>query len=223
MHSILLVEDDEELANLVGDFLRSHGFEVDEVRRGDIAPDRILATQPDAVLLDLMLPGLDGMEVCRRARAGGYRGAIVMLTARGDAIDEIMGLQVGADDYLTKPVRPRVLLAHLQAVLRRFQPTTRKLTMGRLALDLAARTVEMDGEEVALTTADFELLAVLASRSGQVLSRDELSVELRGFPWDGLDRSIDLRVSRLRKRLGDDGSIIKSVRGSGYLLVPAVE
>ena len=164
MHDILLVEDDEELAGLVTDFLTSHGFTVDLLRRGDPAPARILETQPDAVLLDLMLPGLDGMEVCRRARAGGYNGAIVMLTARGDAIDEILGLQVGADDYLTKPVRPRVLLAHLQAVLRRFQPSTRKLTLGRLCLDLGARTVELDGEPVSLTTADFELLAVLANR-----------------------------------------------------------
>ncbi|MEZ4316394.1 MAG: response regulator [Myxococcota bacterium] len=223
MPALLLVEDDATLVDLVGGFLRSHGFTVDTEMRGDRAVDRIVEGRPDLVLLDLMLPGLDGMEVCRQARERGFAGAIVMLTARGDDLDEILGLQVGADDYLAKPVRPRVLLARVQAVLRRMQPREATLSRGRLMLDLAAREARLDGERVSLTTAEFDLLAVLARNAGEVLSRDDLSLELRGIPWDGLDRSIDLRVSRLRKRLGDDDAeIVKSVRGSGYLLVPDV-
>ncbi|MCB9679621.1 MAG: response regulator [Alphaproteobacteria bacterium] len=222
MSQILLVEDDPQLVELVGEFLRSHAYSVEVETRGDTAVSRILALDPELVLLDLMLPGLDGMEVCRQARERGYHGAIVMLTARGDAIDEILGLQVGADDYLAKPVRPRVLLAHVQAVLRRTQPPKRTVQRGRLELDHASRTVRLDGNPVDLTTAEFELLAVMAARAGEILSRDDLSLALRGFEWDGVDRSIDLRVSRLRKKLDDDGAIIKSVRGSGYLLVPEV-
>lgn len=220
--TLLLVEDDAALATLVADFLRSNGFEVDSEPRGDAAVDRILEGDYGLVLLDLMLPGLGGMEVCRQVRQRGYRGAVVMLTARGDALDEIMGLQIGADDYLTKPVRPQVLLAHVRAVLRRLEVPARAIDRGRLQLDLARRQVVLDGVALELTTADFELLAVLADAPGVVLSRDDLSLALRGFPWDGLDRSIDLRVSRLRRRLGDDGTMIKSVRGSGYLLVTDV-
>lgn len=219
---ILLVEDDPQLVELVGEFLRSHGFHVDVVMRGDEAVDRVLATLPALVLLDLMLPGLDGMEVCRRIRQRGFSGAVVMLTARGDAVDEILGLQVGADDYLAKPVRPRVLLARVQAVLRRTDGPRRHVRLGRLELDHASRRVLLDGDEVDLTTAEFELLAVLAEEAGSVLSRDALSRALRGVDWDGVDRSIDLRVSRLRRKLGCDGSVIKSVRGEGYLLVPEV-
>lgn len=219
---ILLVEDDPQLVELVGDFLRSHGYVVDVVMRGDEAVDRILGTPPSLVLLDLMLPGLDGMEVCRRVRQRGFPGAVVMLTARGDAIDEILGLQYGADDYLAKPVRPRVLLARVQAVLRRTLATVRRQRLGRLVVDHGSRTVLLDGVEVDLTTAEFELLAVLVEGVGTVLSRDALSRALRGVDWDGVDRSIDLRVSRLRRKLGCDGSIVKSVRGEGYLLVSEV-
>jgi DNA-binding response OmpR family regulator len=223
MTSILLVEDDTTLAALVRDFLGSHGFTVSVEGRGDRAVDAVQVARPDLVLLDLMLPGLDGLEVCRRLRSAGFAGAILMLTARGEDLDEILGLQGGADDYLTKPVRPRVLLARVQAALRRLQPREATITRGRLLLDLARRAATLDGEDLALTTAEFELLVVLARRAGEVLSRDDLSLELRGVAWDGLDRSIDLRVSRLRKRLGDEQGVwIKSVRGSGYLLVPAL-
>lgn len=222
MARILLVEDDAQLAGLVGDFLRSHGFEVLVEMRGDTAADRVFAEAPELVLLDLMLPGLDGMEVCRQVRERGFSGAIVMLTARGDAIDEILGLEVGADDYLAKPAHPRRLLARVKAVLRRTSGPKRQVELGRLTLDHASRTVSLDGEPVDLTTAEFELLAVLAAEPGEVHSRDALSQALRGIPWDGIDRSVDLRVSRLRRKLGDDGSIVKSVRGAGYLLVPEV-
>lgn len=222
MARVLLVEDDPALVGLIGDFLRGHGYDVDVQTRGDEAVGRILETSPDLVLLDLMLPGLDGMEVCRRVRAQGHGGAIVMLTARDDSLDEILGLEFGADDYLTKPVRPRVLLAHVQAVLRRLQPSSRRITRGALELDTASRRVTLRDEPVDLTTAEFELLAELAVHAGEVRSRDELSMALRGCLWDGVDRAIDLRVSRLRRKLGDDGTILKSVRGSGYLLVPEV-
>ncbi|MBX2802714.1 MAG: response regulator [Myxococcales bacterium] len=222
MSEILLVEDDPKLVELVSSFLRSHGYTVHVEMRGDTAAERIRQISPDLILLDLMLPGLDGIEVCRRARSSGYAGAIVMLTARGDAIDEILGLQTGADDYLAKPVRPQVLLAHIQAVLRRMQTPRRQIVCGRLTLDMTTRSVALDDDFVPLTTAEFELLAELATQAGQVVSRDHLSMALRGFPWDGMDRSIDLRVSRLRRKLGCDGSIVKSIRGAGYLLVPKV-
>lgn len=222
MTQILLVEDDAKLVDLVTEYLTGHGFEVDVERRGDTAVQRILGDEPALVLLDLMLPGLDGMEVCRQVRRSGFAGAVIMMTARGDAIDEILGLEVGADDYLTKPVRPRVLLAHVQAVLRRTQGARAEVKAGRLVLDLPSRVASLDGEPLELTTGEFDLLAVFVQNAGRVLSRDDLSMALRGVPWNGMDRSIDLRVSRLRKKLDDDGEVIKSVRGSGYLMVPDV-
>jgi two-component system response regulator RstA len=229
---ILLVEDDAKLAALVREFLEASGFEVGVEPRGDRAPARILDEQPDLVILDLMLPGLDGLAICRQVRPC-FDGAILMLTARGEETDEIVGLELGADDYLAKPVRPRRLLARVNTLLRRVDRTAapgsaegdsagRRLTVGRLVVDAGNRQATMDGELVALTTAEFDLLWLLASHAGEVLSRDHIYRELRGMEYDGLDRSMDLRVARLRKKLGDDGKrprLIKSVRGAGYLLV----
>lgn len=229
---VLVVEDDAKLAALVREFLEANGFDVDVEPRGDRAPARILDEQPDLVILDLMLPGLDGLAICRHVRPR-FDGAILMLTARGEETDEIVGLELGADDYLAKPVRPRRLLARVNTLLRRVDRTaasisgegdsaTRSLTVGRLVVDAGNRQATMDGEVVALTTAEFDLLWLLASHSGEVLSRDHIYRELRGMEYDGLDRSMDLRVARLRKKLGDDGKqprLIKSVRGAGYLLV----
>lgn len=234
---VLLVEDDARLADLVGEYLTENGFEVSYEARGDTAVDRIIDEAPDLVVLDLMLPGLDGLEVCRRVRAQ-FGGGILMLTARGDEIDEVVGLEVGADDYLPKPVRPRLLLAHLSALLRRVktaiaaddaawegtaQPATGEdaIKVGPLAIDPRTRNATMRGEVLDLTTAEFDLLLLLAQNAGEVLTRDQIYLELRGIEYDGLDRSVDLRVTRLRRKLGDDArnpELLKSVRGVGYLL-----
>jgi two-component system OmpR family response regulator/two-component system response regulator RstA len=223
MAQILLVEDDPPLAELVSDFLTGHGHHVTVLGRGDLVLAEVDRRMPDAIVLDLMLPGLDGLEVCRRLREKSFGGGILMLTARGDTLSEVVGLRQGADDYLAKPVRPQVLLARLEAVLRRMQPTTSELVRGRLTLRLQSREAELAGEVLDLTTADFDLLVVMAQHAGEVVSRDELSQALRGIEWDGLDRSVDLRVSRLRRKLGDWGPVLlKSVRGSGYLMPPEV-
>lgn len=220
---ILLVEDDAPLAAMVADFLTPHGYDVAIEARGDRAIGRIAHERPDAVLLDLNLPGRDGLSVCQAVRAA-YRGVIIILTARGEEIDEVLGLEAGADDYLAKPVRPRALLARLQAQLRRASPAERvspPLAVGALVVDAARRIVEIAGVAVDLTTAEFDLLHLLARHAGRPLSRKEIYEQIHGMKYDALDRSIDLRISRLRKKLGDDPAEpqrIKSVRGVGYML-----
>ena len=232
---LLLVEDDVELAELVAEFLSDHDFDVVIEGRGDQVDDAIARHRPALIILDIMLPGKDGLTVCREIR-GRFPGGILMLTARGDEIDEVVGLEIGADDYLAKPVRPRVLLARVRSLLRRvqpgsssggatFDPTTRRIVLGELIVDPASRTVQLAGEPVELTTMEFDLLALLASRVGHALDRDEISESVRGVAWDGLDRAVDILVSRLRAKLGtatdDDPEHhirIKSVRGVGYQL-----
>jgi two-component system OmpR family response regulator/two-component system response regulator RstA len=222
---MLLVEDDAPLASMVADFLTPHGFDVAIEPRGDAAVGRILNEQPDIVILDVNLPGLDGLAVCRAVRAE-YRGAIVMLTARGEEIDEVLGLEVGADDYLAKPVRPRALLARLRTHLRRSTPAetvepSQPIQVGSLVVDASRMSAELDGVELDLTTAEFELLQFLAENAGRTVSRDDIYQHIHGMRFDGLDRSIDLRISRLRKKVGDDPAKpkrIKSVRGVGYIL-----
>jgi DNA-binding response OmpR family regulator len=234
---ILLVEDDERLAALVCEFLQGNGYEVGIEGRGDRAVERILAEQPDLVILDLMLPGKDGLEICREVR-DRYPGVILMLTARGEDIDEIVGLEIGADDYIAKPAKPRVLLAHIKSQLRRHERLAdgdavvrgeagQRRVIGQLVIDAGARTVHLAEQPISLTTAEFDLLWFLAERAGEVVSRETIYSELRGIEYDGLDRSIDLRVARLRKKLGDDAKqprLIKSVRGAGYLMAtPSLE
>ncbi len=220
---LVLVEDDTELAALVREFLEGAGYLVTIESRGDRALDVVRATDPDLVILDVMLPGRSGIEVCRELRRSS-QVAILMLTALGDDVDQIVGLEVGADDYLVKPLRPRLLLARVRALLRRSlagargPEEIRSLRTGVLAIELSARRVLVGGEDVSLTTAEFDLLALLAERCGEVVSRDELYRELRGLPYDGVDRSIDLRVSRLRAKLGAGAELLKSVRSVGYLL-----
>jgi two-component system, OmpR family, response regulator RstA len=222
-HRILLVEDDAPLASMVAEFLTQHGCDTAIERRGDTAVKRILVENPDAVLLDVNLPGLDGFSICRAVR-DKYAGVIIMLTARGDEVDEVLGLEAGADDYLPKPVRPRVLLARLQTHLRRAVPggqTIAPLVVGSLVVDDGQRRVSFGGKEVNLTTAEFDLLLLLARHAGRTVSRRDLYLQLQDTKYDGLDRSIDLRISRLRKKLGDDPlrpKRIKSVRGAGYML-----
>lgn len=228
---ILLVEDDLKLANVVGEYLRAKGFAVLHEADGAQAPARLAEEAPDLLILDVLLPGLDGWDICRRVRPD-FAGPILMLTALGDEVDEVVGLELGADDYLVKPVRPRVLLARVQALLRRIAPTTDRpgpppaavcvpLPTGELRINSASREASLRGDALQLTTAEFELLLYLAQRAGQVVSRDDIYRGLRGYEWDGLDRAIDIRVARLRRKLGDDGKsaeVIKSVRGEGYLM-----
>jgi DNA-binding response OmpR family regulator len=228
---ILVVEDDQRLACLIRDYLRLQGYQVLIEGRGDRAIDRIIRESPDLVILDLMLPGKDGLEVCRGVR-GRYFGPILMLTAREDDMDQVAGLELGADDYVKKPVEPRVLLARIRALMRRIntQPDTvaqladgnieYQLTFGNLQICRSSHTVFLDKHPVDLTTNEFELLWILASNAGRVMNRDALFRELRGVDYDGLDRSVDIAVSRLRKKLEDDTGepqLIKTIWRRGYL------
>ena len=224
-YRLLLVEDDAQLALMIADFLSPQGFDVAIEGRGDTAVERIVKEKPDAVVLDVNLPGLDGFSVCRAVREE-YRGAVLMLTARGEEVDEVLGLEAGADDYMAKPVRPRALLARLRTHLRRGMPTDEEarsepIVVGSLIVDAARRRVELHGVELDVTTAEFDLLWLLASHAGRPLSRGDIYQRIHGTKYDGVDRSIDLRISRLRKKLGDDPAKprrIKSVRGVGYML-----
>lgn len=219
---VLLVEDDARLAELLATYLDRNGFEVSREANGTRAAVRIVEEQPDAVILDLGLEGEDGLVVCRRVREA-YPGAILVFTARGDEVDQVVGLEVGADDYVPKPASPRLLLARLRALLRRGAPAPagHRVVVGELAIDLARREVTLGDCAVELTTAEFDLLWVLARHAGRVLSRQELMRACRGIDYDGLDRSLDVRIAKLRQRLDDTEPPhrwVKTVRGVGYLL-----
>lgn len=219
---VLLVEDDHELSALMVEALGREGFDVEPVLDGGLAVERIRAVDPDVVVLDVMLPNVDGFAVCRRAREF-YAGPILFLTAREDDADQVLGLELGGDDYVVKPVRPRVLVARLSALLRRVDVSAEaaEIRTGALVVHPRRRIVEVDGRQVPLTTAEFELLLFLACNRGRVVSREDLYRQLRGIEYDGLDRSIDLRVSRVRGRLravAPDTEIIKTIHGQGYLL-----
>lgn len=233
---ILIIEDDTRLAELVSNYLKRQGYDVIVHSRGDNAEAAIKEIAPDLVILDVMLPGKSGFDVCRDVRPF-YKGPILIMTASEDDIDEIIGLELGADDYMSKPVEPRLLLAHIRALLRRkdsepvednhsendnILPQRLKLVFGNLVIDADNRAVLMNDKPVDFTTAEFDLLWLLASHAGQILSRDDILNALRGIEFDGLDRSIDARISRLRRRLGDDlenPRFIKTVRAKGYLFL----
>lgn len=226
---IMLVEDDERLAELISAYLGKQGYDVTVHPRGDTAEDAIVAANPELLILDVMLPGRDGFDICRALRPR-YEGRILMMTARDDEIDEILGLELGADDYLAKPVDPRRLLARIRALLRRSSGDeatpdeagsgSDALAFGSFRISQATREASLGGDAIDLTTAEFDLLWLLASHAGQILSRDDIMNALRGIGFDGLDRSIDARISRLRRRLKDNPDAptrIKTVRGKGYL------
>jgi two-component system OmpR family response regulator len=226
MYRVLLVEDDPRLAELVTEYLSGYEFAVELVTRGDAALEAFKAVKPDIVVLDLMLPGLDGMVVCRQIRAAS-EVPILILTAREDTYDEVSGLEQGADDFVNKPIQPRVLLARLRALLRRAHATgngadARMLAFGELNILTDDRSVTWRGEPCVLSNTEYKLLLVLAEAAGRVLSRDELLKKMRGIEFDGLDRSIDNAISKLRRKFDDTaGEKIKTVWGEGYLFSPS--
>ncbi|PQV47008.1 response regulator [Paraburkholderia sp. BL21I4N1] len=229
--SVLLIEDDDRLAQLIGEYLNGYEFDVTIVRRGDTAVAAVHEHKPALVILDLMLPNLDGMEVCRRIRSFS-RVPVLILTARVDVYDQIAGLETGADDYVLKPIEPRVLVARARALLRRAQPAESTasctqgdtLSFGELVISPPDRAVSWRGQPVELKTAEYNLLLILARAAGTVLSRDDILKQLRGIEFDGIDRTVDAGISRLRRRFEDaspEPHKIKTIWGRGYLFSPS--
>ena len=225
---ILLIEDDRRLAELTAEYFRQNGLAVAIEERGDRAMARFHETHPRVVLLDLMLPGANGLDLCRELRHT-FDGPILIFTARDSDIDQVIGLEAGADDYVAKPVDPMVLLARTRALLRRVEhhhalpDNGGDIELGELRVSHSAQQAWLDGIPVELTTQEFELLLLLARNAGRILSREDIFRATRGIEYDGLDRSIDGRISRLRRKLGDSATTptrIKTVWGKGYLLVP---
>ena len=220
---VLMIEDDQGLAAMVGEYLDPLGIHITACPTAGEGLRLLAKDSFDALILDIMLPDLDGFEVCRRVRAE-HDVPILMLTARGDEMDRIVGLELGADDYLPKPFNPRELLARLRAILRRRSPAGRKreeiLRFGRLEIDRGARLVRVSGEERPVTSYQFDLLWALATHAGRVMSRDALMDKLRGEEFEPFDRSLDVQISRLRAVIEDDPKHprrIITVRGAGYV------
>jgi DNA-binding response OmpR family regulator len=223
---LLLIEDDARLAEMLRDYLGEAGFRVSCAASGGAGLTLAARETYDVIVLDLMLPDGDGLEVCRQIRHRDAAIPILMLTARGDATDRVVGLEMGADDYLPKPFEPRELLARLRAVLRRGKrhPGSDVLRFGRLEIDRGAREIRLDGEIRALTSHQFGLLVVLAERAGRVMSREALKDILKAEPLDAFDRSIDVHISRIRAAIEDDAKKprrIVTVRGAGYVFAKA--
>ena len=222
---ILLIEDDARLAEMVHDYLGGAGFHVERAGTGAAGLALQARDAFDAIILDLMLPDMDGLDVCRQIRLRA-NVPILMLTARGDAMDRVIGLELGADDYLPKPFEPRELLARLRAVLRRGQGAAKAdlLRFGRLEIDRGAREVRLDGEARAMTSHQFALLLALAEHAGRVMSRDVLMDLLKAHPLEAFDRSIDVHISRIRAAIEDDAKKprrVITVRGAGYVFAKA--
>jgi len=221
VHRVLLVEDDARLATMVSDYLGEAGFRVTRAPTGAAAMQLAASEEFDVMVLDLMLPDADGLDICRNLRTKSDI-PILMLTARGDPLDRVVGLELGADDYLPKPFEPRELLARLRAILRRRNATAdpQLLRFGRLEIDKAAREVRVDGQRKTLTGHQFALLLALAERAGRVLSREALMDLTKGAALDDFDRSIDVHISRLRAAIEDDPKRprrILTLRGAGYV------
>jgi two-component system, OmpR family, phosphate regulon response regulator OmpR len=222
---VLLIDDDARLSTMVGDYLRAGGFEVEAAGTLAAGRERLATGQFDALVLDLMLPDGDGLDLCRELRAQPRTRhlPLLMLTARGEPLDRIVGLELGADDYLPKPFEPRELLARVKALLRRAAPTPGEdevLRFGRLEIDLGERLARLDGKPCDLTSHQFDLLVVLAQSPGRVLSRDQIMDALKGHPLEAFDRSIDVHISRIRAVIEDDPKMprrVLTVRGAGYV------
>ena len=218
---ILVVEDDPSLSVWISDYLTDHGYDVSIANNGNAAVELVQADTPDLVVLDVMLPGRDGFDVCKTVRSF-YKRPILMLTACTEETDEVLGLELGADDYLNKPVKPRILLARVKALLRRVDEKSEQdvLEFNSIRIDAKSKSVYIKDQPVNVSANEFDVLWILASRAGEVVSRNELVTSLRGIDYDGFDRSIDIRISRLRKKLGDESDTphkIKTIWGKGYL------
>jgi DNA-binding response OmpR family regulator len=231
MDRVLVIDDDVELCELVAEYLQSEGFKTEAAHDGEQGVARALSGEHQLVVLDVMLPGLNGFEVLRRIRASTQRMPVLMLTARGDDVDRIVGLEIGADDYLAKPFNPRELVARIRAILRRTNPspddalgrTTRtreRLNVGDVELDTATRVAQRAGEPLELTAVEFDLLATFLRGAGRVITREELVKDVLSRNLTPFDRSIDMHVSNLRRKLshpGTEAERIKTVRGVGYV------
>ena len=230
MDQILIIDDDVALCELVTEYLEPLGFEIESVHRGDAGAERALAGKHSLVVLDVMLPGLNGFEVLRRIRAES-KIPVLMLTARGDDVDRIVGLEIGADDYLPKPFNPRELTARIRAILRRTsseatsgQAAEKRLNVGDVELDNGTRAVTRAGENIELTAVEFDLLEKLLRAAGRIVTRAELSKQVLGRSSSPFDRSIDMHISNLRRKLGPGFGAterIKTVRGVGYIYAQA--
>ncbi len=221
---VTLVEDEAPIAEVLRYNLEKEGFRVDTKSRGDDALEAIRADPPDLLLLDLMLPGMDGLELTRALKRDPTTASlpIVMLTARSEEVDRIVGLELGADDYVSKPFSPREVVLRVKAVLRRRHPeeTAEELLVGGLRLDLAAHRLEIDGEEVPLTATEFRLLRVLMERAGRVQTRGQLLSDVWGYAEDVDSRTVDTHIRRLRRKLGPEAERIETLIGVGYRLRP---
>lgn len=223
VRTILVIDDDERLRDLVAEYLGGRGFSVATAPDGEHGLSALRSKRFDLVVLDIMLPGLDGFEICRELRKFS-EVPVIMLTARGDEMDRIVGLEIGADDYLPKPFNPRELLARIQAVLRRTEKTKEEggpLVAGPIAVDPDRRQVTLNGEPLELTTTEFEILRALVANAGRVIPRERLMELARGEEFASFDRSVDVHVSHIRKKLGDDPknpTYLKTVRGVGYTI-----
>ncbi len=214
---ILVIDDDVELCGLLREFLQREGFQVDVAHDGKAGLEKVGKDAPDLIVLDVMLPGMDGFEILRRLRQQG-RIPVLMLTARGEDVDRIVGLELGADDYLAKPFNPRELAARIRAILRRMEPrpTDSRVEVNGVTLDPGSREVVQDGKHVDLTTVEFDILEHLMRSAGRVLSRDALMEALYNRKATAFDRSMDMHISHLRRKLEGERTLIKTVRGVGY-------
>lgn len=221
--TILIIDDDEKLNRLLTDFLSEFGFKLLTATHPEDGLKMLNRNSPDLVILDVMLPGMDGFEVCKKIRQHS-QVPIIMLTARGELMDKVVGLELGADDYLPKPFEPRELVARIHSVLRRAKKidTARSQSFDRLEIDFSRHIVKLDGDIVDLTTNEFTALVLLAGNPGRVFNRDEILQELRGIDCDAFNRSVDITMSRLRQKLNDDPKspeFIKTVWGTGYVFI----
>ena len=221
--TILIIDDDRKLNNLLSDYLLKFGFKVTAVTRPDDGLKILKRELPDIIILDIMLPDMDGFEVCREIRKE-YSVPIIMLTARGEVTDRVVGLELGADDYLPKPFEPRELVARIQSVLRRSSKDFKSdiIKFGKLVVDIEKHAVLLDGKNVDLTTMEFEILSLFMRNPGKVFTRNQIMDRIRGIEWEAFDRSVDVLISRLRQKLNDDPkkpSFIKTIWGTGYKFI----
>lgn len=225
--TILIIDDDEKLNKLLKEYLTKYKFEVIAITDPLSALNKLEKYTPDLIILDIMLPGMDGFETCKEIRKK-YSVPIIMLTARGEVTDKIVGLELGADDYMAKPFEPRELVARIQTILRRVQnkPDFKRAKYNELEIDYAKYSVKLQGKDLDITTMEFQLFALLAKNPGVVFSRDKIYEKVKGFDDESYDRSIDVMISRLRQKLGDDPQkprFIKTIWGSGYKFIGDID